>query len=84
MNETKTYPDGSQRVGRPPFPELSPIEEAHARANGEQPNKLKTLAATFPRLGDETKAVVGGAPKDAEPEDKPKRKPGRPRKEAAE
>ena len=28
MNEAKTYPDGSQRVGCPPFPELSPLEEA--------------------------------------------------------
>ncbi len=27
MTETKTYPDGSQRVGCPPFPELSPLQE---------------------------------------------------------
>ena len=31
MNETKTYPDGSQRVGCPPFPELSPLEEAQGK-----------------------------------------------------
>ncbi|PVY56745.1 MULTISPECIES: hypothetical protein [unclassified Simplicispira] len=28
MNETHTYPDGSQRVGMPPFPKHSPLEEA--------------------------------------------------------
>ena len=28
MNETHTYPDGSARVGCPPFPKLSPLEEA--------------------------------------------------------
>lgn len=31
MNETKTYPDGSQRVGTPPFPELSPLEQAQGK-----------------------------------------------------
>lgn len=31
MNETKTYPDGSQRVGCPPFPALSPLEEAQGK-----------------------------------------------------
>ena len=31
MNETKTYPDGSQRVGCPPFPEISPLEEAQGK-----------------------------------------------------
>ena len=28
VTETFTYPDGSQRVGVAPFPELSPIEQA--------------------------------------------------------
>lgn len=28
MSEVHTYPDGSQRVGEPPFPKLSPLEEA--------------------------------------------------------
>ncbi len=31
MNETKTYPDGSARVGAPPFPKLSPLEEAQGK-----------------------------------------------------
>lgn len=30
-SELHTYPDGSQRVGTPPFPELSPIQEAEAK-----------------------------------------------------
>lgn len=29
----KTYPDGSQRVGTPPFPALSPLEESAKAAN---------------------------------------------------
>ena len=29
-SETFTYADGSQRIGVPPFPELSPIEQANA------------------------------------------------------
>lgn len=28
MNETHIYPDGSQRIGTPPFPKLSPLQEA--------------------------------------------------------
>jgi hypothetical protein len=35
MNEVKTYPDGSQRVGSPPFPELSPLEEQHGKKPAE-------------------------------------------------
>lgn len=30
MRETHTYPDGSQVVGVPPFPEQSPLERAAA------------------------------------------------------
>lgn len=26
-----TYPDGSARIGQPPFPELSPIQEAESK-----------------------------------------------------
>lgn len=31
MIETYTYPDGSQRVGCPPFPRLSPLEQAQGK-----------------------------------------------------
>lgn len=31
MIETHTYPDGTQRVGAPPFPKLSPKEEHEAK-----------------------------------------------------
>lgn len=34
MNETHTYPDGSQRVGCAPFPELSPLQEAALAKRG--------------------------------------------------
>lgn len=32
-----TYPDGSQRVGTPPFPKLSPLEESARAANEPGP-----------------------------------------------
>ena len=35
MIETHTYPDGSQRIGSPPFPKLSPLEEQEAALRGE-------------------------------------------------
>ena len=35
MTETHTYPDGSQRVGCPPFPKLSPKEEHELALRGE-------------------------------------------------
>lgn len=42
-----TYPDGSQRVGEPPFPKLSPIEQAQGKTEPvevkEEP-KRKTRA----------------------------------------
>ena len=37
MTETHTYPDGSQRVGCPPFPKLSPKEEAEMLLRGPMP-----------------------------------------------
>lgn len=33
--ETHTYEDGTQRVGCPPFPELSPKQEQEAALRGE-------------------------------------------------
>jgi len=35
MTETKTYADGSQRVGCAPFPKHSPKEEQEAALRGE-------------------------------------------------
>ena len=35
MSETHTYPDGSQRIGTPPFPKLSPAEEAAGKKEPE-------------------------------------------------
>ena len=37
MMETKTYADGTQRVGCPPFPALSPKEEQEAKLRGPVP-----------------------------------------------
>ena len=37
MNEIKTYADGTQRVGCPPFPALSPKEEQEAKLRGQVP-----------------------------------------------
>lgn len=37
MNETHTYPDGSQRVGVPPFPKRSPLEEARGVPDPDLP-----------------------------------------------
>ncbi len=51
-NEIKTYPDGSQRVGCPPFPELSPKEEQEARLRGESPaSSAEPAAVDAPRRG---------------------------------
>lgn len=36
MSETHTYPDGSARVGEPPFPKLSPLEQAQGKKEPEQ------------------------------------------------
>ena len=35
MIETYTYPDGSQRIGCPPFPKLSPLEQAAGKTEPE-------------------------------------------------
>lgn len=35
MSEKHTYPDGSARVGTPPFPKLSPMEEAAGKKEPE-------------------------------------------------
>lgn len=35
MIEVHTYPDGSQRVGCPPFPKLSPKEQAAGKKEPE-------------------------------------------------
>lgn len=35
MSETYTYPDGSAVVGRPPWPEKSPMERAREAAEGK-------------------------------------------------
>lgn len=37
MTETHTYPDGSQRVGCPPFPKQSPREEQETALRGPAP-----------------------------------------------
>lgn len=42
MNEVKTYPDGTQRVGCPPFPALSPKEEQEAKLRGPAPKDDET------------------------------------------
>lgn len=35
MSEVHTYPDGSARVGEPPFPKLSPLEEVAGKKEPE-------------------------------------------------
>lgn len=35
MSELHEYPDGSARVGTPPFPKLSPMEEAAGKKEPE-------------------------------------------------
>jgi len=52
MIETHTYADGSQRVGCPPFPELSPLQEQEARLRGESPaSSAEPAAVDAPRRG---------------------------------
>lgn len=48
--ETHTYPDGSARVGCPPFPKLSPLQEARE-------NAVKA-AANDAREAERVKAVI--------------------------
>lgn len=64
LSEVHTYPDGSQRVGVPPFPEESPLEEeARLGAAADQgpgvrgmyiPPGMKTSGATPPPSGGNT------------------------------
>lgn len=54
MTETHTYPDGSQRVGCPPFPVLSPKEESEMLLRGTVPAKEPEPEA--PRRGRPPKA----------------------------
>ena len=37
MTQINTYPDGSQRHGEPPFPEISPKQEEALKLHGIQP-----------------------------------------------
>lgn len=53
MTEIHTYPDGTQRVGCPPFPKLSPKEEQEAALRGETPATpdAQEAEAPAPRRG---------------------------------
>ena len=52
MNETHTYADGSQRVGCPPFPELSPLQEYEAMLRGDAPaSSAEPADGDAPRRG---------------------------------
>lgn len=53
--ETKTYEDGSQRVGAPPFPKLSPKEEHEAALRGDLPEQAES--------GSDSKQAAGRARK---------------------
>jgi hypothetical protein len=58
MTETKTYPDGSQRVGCAPFPELSPLQEQEAALRGPEKATAQTEVVTV-----ETKPRAKPGPK---------------------
>ncbi len=49
MTETHTYPDGSQRVGCPPFPKLSPKEEQEMNLRGPMPKDEEPAPEPKPR-----------------------------------
>lgn len=53
MMQTYTYPDGSQRIGCPPFPVLSPTEEANGKAAPAEPDVIEVEA---PKRGRKAKA----------------------------
>lgn len=59
MSEKYTYPDGSQVVGSPPWPKLSPLQRARGEKEPAEPEVMEVEAP-----------------------EAPKRKPGRPKKEA--
>jgi len=53
MSEVHTYPDGTQRVGCPPFPKLSPLEQAQGKT---EPAEVKTVEVEAPKRGRKPKA----------------------------
>lgn len=53
MNETHTYPDGSQRVGCPPFPKFSPLEQEQGKT---APAEAQTVEVEAPKRGRKPKA----------------------------
>ena len=53
MNETHTYPDGSQRVGTPPFPKLSPLEDAQGKTDAAE---VEVVEVEAPKRGRKAKA----------------------------
>jgi len=53
MSEVHTYPDGSQRVGEPPFPKLSPLEQEQGKT---EPAEVKTVEVEAPKRGRKPKA----------------------------
>lgn len=55
-----TYADGSQRVGTPPFPELSPKEETSAMARGETPARMQRPQPGQPVSGVDPADVENG------------------------
>ena len=71
MIEIHTYKDGSQRVGCPPFPKLSPIQEAQRKKEPDDDVGVLEVAIPTP---------PPDVPEQAEPDTAPKRKPGRPKK----
>ena len=55
MSEVHTYPDGSQRVGEPPFPKLSPLEQAQGKTAEPEP-KAVSVDVEAPKRGRKPKA----------------------------
>lgn len=55
MSEKHTYPDGSARVGEPPFPKLSPVEEAAGKKEPEP----KSEAASVPAAAVSKRVAAG-------------------------
>jgi len=71
MNETYVYPDGSARVGSPPFPKLSPKEEAAGKKEPVEPSLVSVdVPSTEEELADNVEQTQTPV----------KRKPGRPKK----
>jgi len=53
MSEVHTYPDGSQRVGEPPFPQYSPLEQMQGKT---APAESQTVEVEAPKRGRKPKA----------------------------